>query len=75
MIDERNRSRFGKITVIYGARNPGLLIYKDELEAWDKRDDINLNVTREPAGSFVTFIAGSLLLHNYCLLKDWAASQ
>jgi len=27
MIDEKNRSRFGKITVIYGARNPGLLIY------------------------------------------------
>jgi sulfhydrogenase subunit gamma (sulfur reductase) len=45
MIDERNRYRFGKITVIYGARNPGLLIYKDELEAWGKRDDINLNVT------------------------------
>ena len=45
MIDEKNRSRFGKITVIYGARNPGLLIYKDELAAWAKRDDINLNVT------------------------------
>ena len=41
----RNRSRFGKITVIYGARNPGLLIYKDELEAWGKRDDINLKLT------------------------------
>jgi sulfhydrogenase subunit gamma (sulfur reductase) len=47
MIDDRNRPRFGKITVIYGARNPGLLIYKDELEAWGKRDDLNLNVTAE----------------------------
>ena len=45
MIDERNRYRFGKITVIYGARNPGLLIYKDELDAWAKRDDLSLNVT------------------------------
>ena len=45
MIDDRNRARFGKITVIYGARNPGLLIYKDELAAWAKRYDINLNVT------------------------------
>jgi len=45
MIDDGNRSRFGKITVIYGARTPGLLIYKDELAAWAKRDDINLNVT------------------------------
>ena len=45
MIDDRNRPRFGKITAIYGARNPGLLIYKDELEVWGKRGDINLNVT------------------------------
>ena len=45
MIHEDNRSRFGNITVVYGARTPGLLIYKDELAAWEKRDDINLNVT------------------------------
>jgi len=45
MIDERNRSRFGKITVIYGARTPGLLIYKDELAEWAKRDDLALHVT------------------------------
>lgn len=45
MIHADNRKRFGKITVIYGARNPGLLIYKDELQEWAKRDDINLNVT------------------------------
>ncbi len=45
MIDERNRSRFGKITVIYGARTPGLLIYKDELAAWAKREDLALHVT------------------------------
>jgi len=31
MLDERNRSRFGKITVIYGARTPGLLIYKENI--------------------------------------------
>jgi sulfhydrogenase subunit gamma (sulfur reductase) len=45
MIHESNRSRFGNITVIYGARNPGLLIYKNELDEWAKRSDINLNVT------------------------------
>lgn len=45
MLHGDNRKRFGKITCIYGARNPGLLIYKDELEAWGKRDDIDLNVT------------------------------
>ena len=45
MLDDRNRSRFGKITVIYGARTPGLLIYKDELAEWAKRDDLALHVT------------------------------
>ncbi len=45
MLHEENRSKFGKITVVYGAREPGLLIYKDELAAWEKRDDIDMNVT------------------------------
>ncbi|HOG07305.1 MAG: FAD/NAD(P)-binding protein [Syntrophales bacterium] len=45
MIHDDNRKRFGSITVIYGARTPGLLIYKDELAEWQKRSDINLNVT------------------------------
>jgi len=45
MLYPANRSRFGKITVIYGARTPGLLLYKDELAAWGARNDIELNVT------------------------------
>ncbi len=45
MLHEDNRSRFGKITVIYGARTPGLLCYKDELAAWGKRDDIQTVIT------------------------------
>jgi len=45
MLHPDNRSRFGRITVIYGARNPGLLIYKDELAEWGQRDDLDLNVT------------------------------
>ena len=45
MIHEDNRSDFGKITVVYGAREPGLLIYKDELAAWEARDDVDMNVT------------------------------
>ncbi len=45
MLFEENRSKFGDITVVYGAREPGLLIYKDELKEWEKRDDINMNVT------------------------------
>ena len=45
MLHKDNRSRFGEITVVYGARNPGLLIYKEELAAWEKRDDIKTVIT------------------------------
>ncbi len=44
-LDEENRSRFEKITVVYGAREPGLLLYKEELALWEKRDDIEMYVT------------------------------
>jgi len=29
MLDEKHRADYGDITVIYGARNPGLLLYKE----------------------------------------------
>ena len=45
MLHKDNRSRFGEITVIYGARTPGLLLYKDELIQWEKRDDIKTVIT------------------------------
>ncbi len=45
MLYPENRSRFGNITVIYGARTPGLLLYKDELAQWEKRDDIKTIIT------------------------------
>jgi len=45
MLYSDNRSRFGEITVIYGARTSGLLLYKDELAAWEKRDDIKTIIT------------------------------
>ena len=35
----------GEITVIYGARMPGLLLYKEELQEWVKRGDFKLVVT------------------------------
>ncbi len=49
MLHEENRSRFDRITVIYGARSPGLLLYRDELEAWEKRQDMDLHVTVDTA--------------------------
>jgi len=40
-----NRKDYNEINVIYGARNPGLLLYKKELEEWSKRNDINCHIT------------------------------
>jgi len=45
MIHPENRKRFGDITVVYGARTPGLLLYKDEMAAWQKRKDMVMHVT------------------------------
>lgn len=45
MLHEANRARFGDITVVYGARSPGELLYKDELKEWEARDDIEAHIT------------------------------
>ena len=45
MLDPQNRSRFNDIHVIYGARSPGMLLYKEEIQAWEKRDDIHVHIT------------------------------
>ena len=44
-----HRSDYKNITVIYGARTPDLLLYKDELSAWEKREDIQLWLTIDKA--------------------------
>ena len=45
MLDPANRANFGNIDVVYGARSPGMLLYRDELFEWEKRDDINMHIT------------------------------
>ncbi|MBW1815703.1 MAG: FAD/NAD(P)-binding protein [Deltaproteobacteria bacterium] len=45
MIHPDNRAKFKDITVVYGARSPGMLLYKDELAAWEQRDDIDMHIT------------------------------
>jgi len=45
MLDEKHRADYGDITVIYGARNPGLLLYKEELAEWETNPNINLITT------------------------------
>ena len=45
MLHPENRNRFKDITVVYGARSPGLLLYREELAEWEKRADINVHIT------------------------------
>jgi NAD(P)H-flavin reductase len=45
ILHPENRARFGELTVIYGARSPGELIYKYDLEAWAALAGIQLHVT------------------------------
>lgn len=53
-----NRHRFGDLTVIYGARSPGELIYKYDLEDWAKRDDIQLHATVDAGDEGWTGLVG-----------------
>ncbi len=45
LLQPDERQRYGRITVIYGARTPGLLLYHSDLEAWAARPDVELHLT------------------------------
>jgi sulfhydrogenase subunit gamma (sulfur reductase) len=45
ILHDENRKAFGDLTVIYGARRPGLLLYRKDLEAWREREDLQLHLT------------------------------
>lgn len=38
----QERDAYGRLTVIYGARTPGLLMYQNDLEAWEASADVTL---------------------------------
>ncbi len=41
----QRRSEFGRVVVCYGARSPGDMIFRGELDAWAERDDVDLRIT------------------------------
>lgn len=45
MLDSANRKSFGDIRLFYGARNPGMLLYRNELENWMERDDMEAHIS------------------------------
>jgi len=52
VLDEKHRKDYGNITVIYGNRDSGEVLYNDVLEEWEKRSDIKvvLTIDREEEG-------------------------
>jgi sulfhydrogenase subunit gamma (sulfur reductase) len=44
------RTKFKDVTIIYGARSVGDLVYKRELDEWAKRPDVKLWQTVDPGG-------------------------
>ena len=45
MLHSDHRSKFKNIIVVYGARSPGMLLYRNELMEWEKRDDLEMHIT------------------------------
>ncbi len=43
VLDERGS--FGRVIILYGAKRPAELLFRDELEQWAARDDVELHVT------------------------------
>ncbi len=58
ILHPENRGRFGDLTVIYGARSPGELIYKYDLDTWGQRNDVKLHVTVDAGDEGWTGLVG-----------------
>ncbi|HIE39237.1 MAG TPA: oxidoreductase, partial [Anaerolineae bacterium] len=43
VLDERGA--FGRVIILYGAKRPAELLFRDELEEWAARDDVEFHVT------------------------------
>jgi sulfite reductase subunit B len=43
VLDER--ASFGRVVVLYGTREPGLILFKDELAQWEERGDVEFLMT------------------------------
>jgi sulfhydrogenase subunit gamma (sulfur reductase) len=52
MLHPDNRKKFKNIIVVYAARTPGMFLYKDELAAWEQRDDLVMHLTVDSADGY-----------------------
>jgi sulfite reductase subunit B len=44
-----DRSNFGRVIILYGARHPSELLFQDELALWSERGDVEVRVTVDRA--------------------------
>ncbi len=47
----RERARYGRVVILYGARNPEDMLFVDELQRWRGRFDAQVEVTVDRAGA------------------------
>ncbi len=45
-----NRSRYGRVSILFGSRNPADILYRHELERWRQRLDVDVTVTVDHSG-------------------------
>ena len=45
-----NRADYGRVTILYGARSPSELVFREELQRWRGRFDVQLDVIVDHAG-------------------------
>jgi NAD(P)H-flavin reductase len=45
----RHRAKYGRVVFLYGARTPGDLLYREELQAWQSRGDFQVLLTVDRA--------------------------
>ncbi len=45
------RSRYGRVTVLYGSRTPDDILFERDLQRWRRRFDLDVDITVDSAGS------------------------
>lgn len=45
----KNRKKYGKVTILYGARSPRDLLYRVELEQWNRKHEVGVEITVDRA--------------------------
>ena len=44
-----NRARYGRVTILFGTRQPGEMLYREELADWRQRLDVDVEITVDRA--------------------------